>query len=491
MSVTASTITKSPVREGDVLAGKYRVEKVLGIGGMGVVVAAKHIELGQILALKFLLPGAAQNEELVERFLREARASVRLKGEHIAKVHDVGKLDDGCPYIVMEYLEGRDIGAEIKTATEDFAVETVATYVLHACQGLAEAHSLGIVHRDLKPGNLFLTTSLGGRPMVKILDFGISKTIDPMKVGDELSLTKTEMLLGSPLYMSPEQMRSSKHIDARTDIWGLGAIAYEMLCGKVPFEASSLMELCFKVAQEDAEDVAKLRPDLPPELCKAVMRCLEKDVDKRWSNVAELAAAIEPFASAREKGAAERVADMLKVRTTLRSTPDFEEVAKEAAKNALVDSKETTAPSSRKLLSSPEVAPAAWGTATKAEQKAKASRRGVYAIAAVAIVGLLVVGYGMSRTKPPPVGITPPSALPVDPPPPVVDLTGGLSAAPPSTGAPTDTAAASPPATKGPTNTNKLPPPPPAASSARIKPPGSATAPPTPADSAGFIKVRE
>jgi serine/threonine-protein kinase len=319
------------------------------------------------------------------------------------------------------------------------------------------------------------------------------------------------MLLGSPLYMSPEQMRSSKHIDARTDIWGLGAIAYEMLSGHVPFEASSLMELCFKVAQEDAEDLAKLRPDLPAELCKGVMRCLEKDVEKRWANVAELAAAIEPFAGSREQGSAERVADMLKVRTTLRSAPDFDEVARAAAASAppketkkekkiddaLVDSKETTAPSSRRLLSQPEVAPAAWGT-TRAEAKAKQSRTAMYAVGAVAICALVGVGWAATRDKTPAAGLAPTSTLPSDPPPPVVELTGGLKAAPPATGTPTTTETATTTTTATPTPSSAPPPDkrprvPPQGTGAKATPTTTATATTTaaPADSGGFIKVRE
>src|SRR5262249_41738233 len=158
----------------------------------------------------FLLPAAATSEELVKRFMREARASSSLKSEHVAKVSDVGKMENGCPYLVMEYLEGQDLSATIKDANGPMEIESVATYILHACEGLAEAHAHGIVHRDLKPGNLFLTKTIGGHPMVKVLDFGISRTLDSMNVEEQVSsLTKTEMLLGSPLYMSPEQLRSS------------------------------------------------------------------------------------------------------------------------------------------------------------------------------------------------------------------------------------------------------------------------------------------
>jgi len=187
----------------------------------------------------------------------------------------------------------------VASAGGSLAIEDAASYIVQASEGLAEAHSLGIVHRDLKPGNLFLTRGVDGRPLVKVLDFGISKTMDPTIGGDGLSLTNTSMLLGSPLYMSPEQMRSSKHVDERSDLWALGAIAFELLTGHVPFEAETILELCFKVAQEKAPSPKTFRTELPDALCDAVLKCLEKDPGDRFANVGELAHAFEPFALAR------------------------------------------------------------------------------------------------------------------------------------------------------------------------------------------------
>src|SRR6185295_11957553 len=191
-----------------VLAGKYRVERVLGIGGMGVVVAVHHTELDQKFALKFLLPAATTSDDLVKRFVREGKAAVKLEGLHAAKVHDAGRLENGNQYIVMEYLDGHDLREEITNGKGQIPIADAVSWILQAAEGLAEAHALGIVHRDLKPGNLFLTKA----SVVKVVDFGISKNIDPAHATG-LSLTRTEMLLGSPLYMSPEQMRSSKHVD--------------------------------------------------------------------------------------------------------------------------------------------------------------------------------------------------------------------------------------------------------------------------------------
>lgn len=300
----------APVKEGEILDAKYRIEEVIGVGGMGIVVAAHHLELDWRVALKFLLPQAAQSEELVRRFVREAKASVKLKGQHVAEVLDVGRLDDSRAYIVMEYLDGRDLGVEIAGAEEPFAIEDAVTWVLQACEGLAEAHAHGIIHRDLKPGNLFLTCVGEGKRVVKLLDFGISKSINPT-ASEVLSLTKTEMLLGSPLYMAPEQLRSSKDADERSDIWSLGAIAYELLSGHVPFEATTLLDLCFKVVQEVCRDVRELRPEISPELASVVMRCLEKDPEARWSDIGALAAALEPFASPASEGSADRTIAVL------------------------------------------------------------------------------------------------------------------------------------------------------------------------------------
>jgi serine/threonine protein kinase len=396
----------APVKEGDILASKYRVEKVLGVGGMGVVVAAEHIELSQKVALKFLLKQAAANDALVGRFLREARASVRLKGAHVAKTLDVGRLEDGAPYIVMEYLDGHDLHAEIRGAAGPLPVEIAVSYVVQAAEGLAEAHSLGIVHRDLKPGNLFLTRGVDGRPLVKVLDFGISKTMDPSVGGDGLSLTNTSMLLGSPLYMSPEQMRSSKHVDERSDLWALGAIAFELLTGRVPFEAETILELCFKVAQEKAPNPITLRADLPHELCEAVMKCLEKDPGDRFSNVGELALAFEPFALARDRGTAERALDVLGTgkRPPMRSLPTVAASAPTPPATPAPIASPAPAPAPGVPQSSPSqaeaVAAAAWGT-TQAHTTTKSKKGIVAAIGGVMVVAALAATMLASRNKGP------------------------------------------------------------------------------------------
>jgi serine/threonine-protein kinase len=284
----------TPVREGDLLAGKYRVERVIGVGGMGVVVAARHEQLGQLVAIKFLRDDVLGNEDSVERFLREARSAVRLKSEHVARVIDVGKLDSGSPYIVMEFLEGDDLG-QILEEQGPMAPEAAVQLVLQACEAVAEAHAAGIVHRDLKPQNLFLTRSVTGMPKLKVLDFGVSKA-SGMTTGGQGALTRTRSMLGSPLYMSPEQMRSAKDVDARADVWALGVVLFELLTRRWPFEAQNMPELCLKVVTEPPQSIASLRPELAPCLVAVIERCLEKDPAGRYADAAALAQALEPFA---------------------------------------------------------------------------------------------------------------------------------------------------------------------------------------------------
>ncbi|MFO7180346.1 MAG: protein kinase [Pseudomonadota bacterium] len=277
------------------LAGKYRIERVLGEGGMGVVVAAYHLQLEERVAIKFLLPAALESPEAVARFTREARAAVKIRSEHVARVSDVGTLESGAPYMVMEFLEGRDLAALVQQSGP-LPPATAADYVLQACEAIAEAHTLGIIHRDLKPANLFLTTRPDGSPCIKVLDFGISKVTSAGSSGTELAMTRTQAIMGSPLYMSPEQMSSSRSVDARSDIWALGAILYELVSGTVPFEAETIPQLCGVILQEPPKPLRRARPDVPEAFEQIVLKCLEKDRGRRYQNVAELAAALGVFA---------------------------------------------------------------------------------------------------------------------------------------------------------------------------------------------------
>jgi eukaryotic-like serine/threonine-protein kinase len=304
---------QSPVEIGEVLAEKYRVERVLGVGGMGVVVEATHLDLQKRVALKFMLKGTGDpSGESVARFMREGRAAAGLHSEHVARVLDVGRLDTGEPYMVMEFLQGRDLSDLIRGDGPQ-PVDRAVSYVLQACEAIAEAHARGIVHRDLKPSNLFLTQRADGLALVKVLDFGISKVARVQ--GDhaaEASMTNTRAILGSPSYMSPEQVRSSKNVDARTDIWALGIILYELLTAKPPFEADSLPGLIAAIISDAPVPVSSRRSDLPPGLAAAIMRCLDKAADKRFESVAAFARALEPFAEAEDVALVTRIVRLQK-----------------------------------------------------------------------------------------------------------------------------------------------------------------------------------
>jgi serine/threonine-protein kinase len=294
---------------GDVILGKYRIERVIGLGGMGAVVSARHLQLDERVAIKFLLPEMLSHEEVVQRFLREAKAAIRIRSEHCVRILDVGTLETGAPYMVMEYLEGRDLAA-IGEEQKQLPIPDVVDWVLQAGEALAEAHQLGIVHRDLKPANLFLTRRADGTPAVKVLDFGISKQAAS---GADAGVTKTQAVLGSPRYMSPEQMRSTKDVDARADVWALGAVIHELVSGYPPFDAETMTALCAAILQDPPRSMRASRPDAPPELEAVVRVALEKDRDRRFGNVAQLAAALAPFGSPSARASAERIARVLGV----------------------------------------------------------------------------------------------------------------------------------------------------------------------------------
>lgn len=261
---------------------------------MGYVLAAQHLDLREPVAIKFLLSGAAANPDVVERFLREARAALRIKCEHVVRVMDIDRLDDGTPFIVMEHLDGHDQSAVRKSGTPLPFADAV-DYVLQACEALGKAHRLGIIHRDIKPANLFLTRRGDASPCVKVLDFGISKLGGP---GDgDASVTKTNAVMGTAEYMSPEQMRASRDVDGRTDIWALGVVLYELCTARAPFRGETLTAICASVLTENVLPPHTSRPDMPPALEAAILRCLEKDRERRYGSMAELAAAIAPFAT--------------------------------------------------------------------------------------------------------------------------------------------------------------------------------------------------
>jgi hypothetical protein len=282
-----------PVQPGAELAGKYRIDRVIGAGAMGVVVQAWHIELEQQVAVKFLYPEFARHSDGAERFRREARAAAKIKNQHVARVLDVGMIESkGIPFIVMEYLEGRDLARELSERGR-LPVELAVRYVLQACEAVAEAHDHGIVHRDLKPANLFLAEGPGGSRTIKVLDFGISKvnTTGPQ----QFSLTDTATLMGSPAYMSPEQLESSRNVDARADIWSLGVILHELVLGRVPFTGDSVPQLVRAILSGRRSTLMERDPGLEA-LEQVVARCLSQERQLRFESVPLLREALLPFA---------------------------------------------------------------------------------------------------------------------------------------------------------------------------------------------------
>lgn len=322
----ASPAHTDVVAVGEVIAGKFRVERVLGAGGMGVVVEARDVDLDERVAIKLLLPAALERPDLVARFRREARAAVKIKSEHIAQVIDVGSREDGSPFIVMEYLEGYDLSKPIRKNGR-LPLRTAVDYILQACEALAEAHALGIVHRDIKPPNLFLTLRADGSPCIKVLDFGISKVIGGLDTPEgvevtEATLTQTSVVLGSPRYMAPEQISKPKSVDARADIWGMGTTFYRIVAGVAPYEGNTLPEIFAAILMTPSgpPPMHQHCPDAPPELDAVLQRCMRINPAERWANIGDFATALAPFGSPAAKESALRIRGTLDKAGILPST---------------------------------------------------------------------------------------------------------------------------------------------------------------------------
>jgi eukaryotic-like serine/threonine-protein kinase len=283
-------------RIGDVLAGKYEVERVLGQGGMGIVFAAKHTLLRERVAIKLLLGADSTEPEVLARFLNEARAAARIQSEHIARVFDVGQLENGTPYMILEYLEGTDLGSRIDQKGA-IGIAEAADILIEAAAGIQQAHAMGIVHRDLKPSNVFLAERNDGSRIVKVLDFGVAKHLGPTTFAEAKFQTSSKALLGSPLFMSPEQVRHARSVDTRTDIWSLGIVLYNAVTASTPFDAETLGELLVKVLEAPVPPLRSHRPDAPAGFEAVVARCLMRDPAARYPTVLELAEALLPFAS--------------------------------------------------------------------------------------------------------------------------------------------------------------------------------------------------
>lgn len=289
----AARTPELPAAIGDVIADKYRLERIVGAGGVGVVFAAEHLGLGERVAIKLLQRSASQSKEALARFDREARALARVKSEHVARIMDIGSLPTGEPFMVMELLEGEDFAVMMKRRGK-LPLAEAAEYVLQACEAVALSHGVGVVHRDLKPANLFLTSakaseSASSKNVVKVLDFGISKLRGPNDAGRDQAMTQTMSVIGSPLYMSPEQMESPRDADERADVWSLGVIFYELLAGEAPFDAPTLPALCARICTAAPTPLSTHGVQIPAGCERVLLRCLEKDPNKRYASVHALA----------------------------------------------------------------------------------------------------------------------------------------------------------------------------------------------------------
>jgi serine/threonine protein kinase len=430
------------VRVGDVIADKYRVDRMIGAGGMGVVLAAHHLQLGQNVALKVLHADALGSFEVTVRFLREARTAARIKSDHVARVMDVGQLEAGSPYIVMEHLEGCDLFAWLERQGP-LPIPQAIDFVLQTCEAIAEAHLLGVVHRDLKPANLFCTRRADGQLWIKVLDFGISKAMAPGDPG--YGMTSTGAVMGSLFYMSPEQIQSAKKVDERTDIWSLGMTLFELLTGRAPFEAASVTDLTIKVMTEPATRLRAFRPDAPEALERVILRCLEKERPARFQTVADLAVALQPFAPDHARLSVERVVRTLRQREPHQAEPTADPALMptlRADPEVAASSLQVRGVRGRTWAALGVVAVAALLLGTVAFG-ALLRRRGTVAAAPSAATApsppSLARGDSPSGSQEPPSTATAPSASQIRTTPPLPVATGPLGASPPTLAVPAPT----------------------------------------------------
>jgi eukaryotic-like serine/threonine-protein kinase len=412
---------------GDVLDGKYRVERLLGEGGMGAVAKATHLLRRAPVALKFMSGAVLSLQGAVERFVNEGVAASQIDSDHVVKVFDVGRLPSGAPYLVMEYLDGCDLGQLLEREGPTLPVARAVHFIVQALRALQTAHAAGIIHRDMKPSNCFVIDKDGEADFVKLVDFGISK-VRATEDGQAAHLTRTNSALGTPLYMSPEQARSPRDVDARTDLYSVGAILYEMLSGRTPYtsETGEFTEILFKIFTTEPEPLATLRPDLPEGLCAVVHHALQRDPKDRFGSAAEMAEALTPFADERSTQV------FVRLRGTRRSNGPMHSLTP-AAESARVSKSEATARTFPSFKDSAAPTPKPPSTEVGVTKEAAAtrasathpSRKGLVIVAVAAAIAAgagFVALRGHSPASPPiqpepsAAALPPPASAPVPPP---------------------------------------------------------------------------
>ena len=329
------TARRSPFAPGSLVGGKYRVEHELAEGGLGIVVVATHAGLGQKVAIKYLKPSVLERKVLVERFQHEAQLAASIRSDHVVRIYDVGVLGDAGPYMVMEYLEGEDLGTRLGRGPipESEAVD----YIVQACDALAEAHAMGIIHRDLKPENLFLARRKSAVPILKILDFGLSKVSERKNASAGAprarQMTEDGERFGTPSYMSPEQFRESGGVDIRSDIWSLGVVLFELVTGELPFEGDGIAELAANILTATPVPLRKKVPGANRVLEAVILKCLEKDRTRRYRNVAELVDELASFGGPASEPRTDRIrrlivdgGESVRPPRPIRETPDFDQI---------------------------------------------------------------------------------------------------------------------------------------------------------------------
>jgi serine/threonine-protein kinase len=382
-----AALAQRAAQVGDVVNGRYVVRRTLGVGGMGVVVAATDNLLGREVALKFLLPHPAAAEQATSRLMREAQSIARIKTEHVVQLMDVGVFR-GAPFLVMEHLAGEDL-RRLVGRRGPLRLTVAVDYVMQALQAVAEAHMKGIVHRDLKASNLFVLQRPDGSPLIKVIDFGIAKSL-----GEEALTGVTQTgggLLGSPSHLSPEQLKSPREVDARTDIWALGVTLFELLTNALPFPDDSCASLLAAISNEVPRTFREVGCDVPPAFQDVVSECLNKDRTRRVPSAFELAKRLAPFGSADAKLSLNRIEGIVKreapttERNLVPTSPQFADT--EPARDAGTGN--------------------SWGNTTSEQRSLRLSRRirtsGV--LAAVGVASFAGVSYwlsaaGSSQTPP-------------------------------------------------------------------------------------------